>query len=350
MKQVVMLGPAPGSRGGMASVIACLLAHGYADGGGCRFIATQVDAGTPRKLAVAGAAFVRVFALLARGRVALLHVHVASGASFWRKAVFIACARLFRCPVLFHLHGGQFQEFIDCRLGRRRRRLALALIGTSRAAFALSAASAAWLRERAGVRQVEVFPNPVAACATPPRRRGRDVLFLGRLERSKGVVELVHSFAAASTALPGARLVLAGEGDQAALAALAARLGIADRLVLPGWVDAPARAALLASAAVLVLPSYNEQMPMVLLEAMACGTPVIATKVGAIPEMLDNGKCGILLAEKDTEQLTASILCIMHDNILADTLSARALERVETTYLAALVIERLRRRYEEFAA
>ena len=350
MKQVLMLGPAPASRGGMASVVKVLLAHGYGADGRCRFIATQVDGGPLRKAARASAALLQVLALLAAGRVALLHVHVASGPSFWRKAVFIAAARLFACPVLFHLHGGRFPHFIDERLSGWRQRLALALIRASAAAFALSEPAAAWLRERVQLARVEVFPNPVPACSAPPPRRGGDVLFLGRLEQSKGVFELVHAFAAASAALPGARLVLAGEGDAAALTELASRLGIAGKLLLPGWVGPEKRAALLASAAMLVLPSHHEQMPMVLLEAMACATPIIATRVGAIPEMLANGKCGILLAVKDTEQLTASILCMMHDNILADRLSACGLERVKSIYMADKVIERLRRRYEELVA
>lgn len=349
MKRVLMLGPAPASRGGMASVIGTLLEHGYGDDG-CRFIATQVDGSALRKGARAAAALVQVTALLAARRVALLHVHVASGASFWRKAAFIGAARLFGCPVLFHLHGGEFPVFIEQRLHGWRQRLAIALIRGCRAAFALSAPAAAWLSERCEVSSVEVFPNPVPDCAAQPLRRGRDVLFLGRLEQRKGVFDLVRAFAKASAGLPGTRLVLAGEGDSAALLALAARLGISHRLVLPGWVEPVQRAVLLAGAGVLVLPSYHEQMPMVLLEAMACGIPVIATKVGAIPEMLANGKCGILLPVKDTEQLAASIICMMHDNILADRLSACGSERVRSTYAVGKVIERLKRRYEELAA
>ncbi|MES2317538.1 MAG: glycosyltransferase family 4 protein [Pseudomonadota bacterium] len=347
MKQVIMLGPAPASRGGMASVVATLLAHGYEDGN-CRFIATQVDGGRARKAAQAAIAFVHVLSLFLAGRIALLHMHVASGSSFWRKAGFMAMARLFGCPVLFHLHGGQFPAYIDRQLTGWRQRLALALIRQSAAAFALSDASAAWLRARCQLAQVEVFPNPVAAWFGPARQPGRDVLFLGRLEESKGVFELLRAFAAA--ALPGARLVLAGEGEGAAVSALAAQLGIGASVVLPGWVDQRQRAGLLASAAVLVLPSYQEQMPMVLLEAMAAGIPVIATSVGAIPEMLAHGKCGILLPVKDTEQLAASILRIMRDSIHADRLSACGLERVKTIYMADIVIERLRRRYEELAA
>lgn len=352
MKPVVMLGPSPASRGGMATVIGILLEHGYGADGSCRFIATHVDGGRLRKAARAGAALAQFGALLLAGRVSLLHVHVASGASFWRKAAFIGAARLFGCPVLFHLHGGRFREFVDVRLSGWRQRLALFLIGGACAAFALSDDAARWLRERCGIAAVEVFPNPIVARVPAPGLRGADILFIGRLEEKKGVFDLLHGFAAIHAAHPAARLVLAGEGDRAAVLALAGRLGIGDRLLLPGWVGESERAALLSTAALFVLPSHEEQMPMVLLEAMACGTPIVASDVGAIPQMLvdgNNNKFGIVVPVKNIDHLAAAILKILNDNILADTFSAGGLERVQSEYLVEKVLNRLRRRYEELA-
>lgn len=350
MKTVVMLGPSPGARGGMASVIATLLAHGYEEGGACRFIATHVEGGAGRKALRAGAALARFSAMLAAGRVSLLHVHVASGVSFWRKAAFIAAARAFGCPVLFHLHGGEFRQFVDTRLSGRRQRLALRLIGSSAAAFALTADSAAWLRQRCGVARVEEFPNPVAGNGVLPRVPGSDVLFIGRLEHKKGVFDLLQAFGRIAPAHPQARLVLAGEGDSEQVRQVASELGILDRIVLPGWVGEGQRAALLASAAVFVLPSHNEQMPIALLEAMAAGVPVIGSDAGAIPHMLEHGHCGFVIPAKDIAGLAGAIAKVLSDNIHADMLSARGQARVHSEYLAATVLERLRRRYEELAA
>lgn len=360
MKSVVMLGPSPASQGGMASVIATLLEHGYEQGGRCRFIATHVDGGAGRKAWRAGAALARFTAMLAAGRVSLLHVHVASGVSFWRKAAFIAAARAFGCPVLFHLHGGEFRQFVDSRLTGRRQRLALRLIGGSAAAFALTADAAQWLRERCALRQVEVFPNPVGRSpaagttgAPDPhgaRGRERDVLFVGRLEEKKGVLDLVHAFARVAPAHPGARLVLAGAGDTEQVREVARELGILNKLVLPGWVDAAQRTALLASAAVFVLPSHNEQMPMSVLEAMAAGTPVIGSDAGAIPDMLEHGRCGFIIPAKDIDGLAGALASVLSDNVQADKFSVRGLDRVRSVYAADSVLERLRQRYEELAA
>ncbi|NHZ78556.1 glycosyltransferase [Massilia sp. CCM 8695] len=350
MKSVIMIGPSPASRGGMGSVVQTYLAHGYEEGGRCRFIATHVDGGALRKARRALAALLQFLALLVCGRVSLLHVHLASGVSFWRKAPFIAAARLFRRPVLLHLHGGEFIDFIDVRLSGWRQRLALDLLGSAAAAFALTEVSAAWLRTRAGLKAVELFPNPIAGAAPLARRPGRSVLFLGRLEEKKGVFDLIRAFAAVQHQAPDARLVLAGDGDADGARALAAELGVADCLRLPGWVDAEARAALMAEAAVFVLPSHKEQMPMSILEAMMASVPVVATDVGAVPHMLDQGKCGFLVQVSNIPQLTASILRILDDNILADTISERGLARVKSEYIVGTVLRRLRHRYEELAA
>jgi glycosyltransferase involved in cell wall biosynthesis len=350
MKTVVMIGPSPAARGGMASVMATMLAHGYGSDGRCVFLPTHVDGSAARKALRAGSALARFTAMLAAGKVALLHVHVASGVSFWRKAAFIRTARAFGCPVLFHLHGGEFRQFIDERLSGRRQRFALDMIGRSAAAFALTRESADWLRDRCHVAAVEVFPNPVAAQGVLPRMPGRDVLFIGRLEEKKGVFDLVRAFGRIAPRHPAARLVLAGEGDRERVQEIAREAGVLDRLVLPGWIDDKARAALLSTAAVFVLPSHNEQMPMSLLEAMAAGTPVIGSDAGGIPEILEQGACGFVIAAKDIDALTGAIERVLVDNIQADIFARRGLERVKSEYLAESVLLRLRRRYEELAA
>ncbi|MES2901038.1 MAG: glycosyltransferase [Pseudomonadota bacterium] len=350
MKSVVMIGPSPLSRGGMASVIALLLRHGYCDNPRCRFIASQVDGSTLRKACRAGAACCQFIGLLLAGRVGLLHVHVASGMSFWRKSVFISLALMFGVPVLFHLHGGEFIDFVERRLSGWRRSLACGLVARCAGALALTAESAHWLRQRCRLAKVDVFPNPIDCAAAMPRTPAREVLFIGRLERKKGVFDLLDSFPAVLLTHPTARLILAGEGNKDAVLAHARHLGIADRIVLPGWVGDIERAALLARAAVFVLPSWHEQMPIVVLEAMAAGTPVVATAVGAIPEMLLYGGVGKLVPARDSAKLASAILCIMDDNILADMYSVSGLARARSEYMVEVVLQRLQRRYEELAA
>ena len=276
-------------------------------------------------------------------------MHVASGISFWRKAWFIAAAQAAGVPVLFHSHGGHFIEFVDHELSGWRQRLARRLIGRSRAALALSLTSAAWLEQACGIAAVEVFPNPMPlpTASVQPTARGRDILFLARIEAGKGIYDLLEAFAIVVRTQADARLVIGGKGDTAPVRARADALGLGEQVVIEGWIGPARRAELLARAAVFALPSYEEQMPMTILEAMAAGTPVVASEAGAIPEILDYGNIGVVVPQRNIAALSDALLHVLTDNIFADTLSGRGLERIRATYLIESVMRRLRRRYEE---
>ena len=135
------------------------------------------------------------------------------------------------------------------------------------------------------------------------------VLFVGRLDDPvKRVSSIIRSFAEAARDVPEAELVIAGDGtDRPTLAALAAAVAPA-RVRLVGWVTSDAeKAALYRGARALVLASRSEGFPTVVGEALACGTPVVGTDVGAVSELVHDGETGWLLRPGDDRQLTAAL-------------------------------------------
>ena len=108
---IVMVGTALSGRGGMSSVTASYREHGLFDRASIRYLETHREASVFFKLWLVLRGLVSLFSLLARGRVACLHIHTASGVSFWRKSLFALQGRLFGCPVIMHIHGGEFLEF-----------------------------------------------------------------------------------------------------------------------------------------------------------------------------------------------------------------------------------------------
>jgi glycosyltransferase involved in cell wall biosynthesis len=150
----------------------------------------------------------------------------------------------------------------------------------------------------------------------------RYVIALGTVEPRKGLPQLVRAFDRLAAARPDLHLVVAGLdgwGTQAFGAAVAmARHG--DRVRRLGWVDPAARADLLAGARVLAAPSVYEGFGYPPLEAMAAGTPVVATAVGSLPEVLGDAAC--LVPGGDVDALTAALGEVLDDDALAARLAA----------------------------
>jgi glycosyltransferase involved in cell wall biosynthesis len=294
--------------------------------------------------------FWRTFIACAFARPAIVHAHSASRASFVRKSLLLLVARVAGCKTIFHLHGGGFRQFATADSGALMRRWIRHTLERSSLVIALSDGWAQFVRGFAPRARVAVVPNAVALPALAPcaEQPGR-ILFLGRIEQAKGIDELLAAAAALAPRVPGLRLVLGGQGDLARVRARAAELGIAARVELPGWLGPRERDAELARAAVFCLPSHAEGLPMAMLEAMAAGKAVVATSVGAIPEVVTDGGNGLLVPAGDAAALAAALERVLADDALRARLGRRARACVEERYSGAVVGARLAAIWHELA-
>jgi glycosyltransferase involved in cell wall biosynthesis len=213
---------------------------------------------------------------------------------------------------------------------------------TARAAdlvLAPSAATAAEIRRDYRVEDVGVIPNVTGGLAVAPAGEMEGppgyLLFVGRLRIRKGVEVLLEALRELRGRVPGAVLEIAGDGEhRAALERRAAGLGLAVRFL--GTRDAAQVRALLAGAAALVVPSIYEGMPLVVLEAMERGVPVVASAVSGIPEVVVDGETGWLVPPEDPEALAGAL-----EEVLADPPEARrrgeaGRRRIEERYRPAV--------------
>ena len=341
-RRIVMIGSAPQVRGGISAMVRVCYAHGLFERGDAEYLPTHEDGSKTHKAWVALRAWLAFLARLAAGRVALLHVHIASGASFWRKLFFVLPAHACGVPYLLQMHGGDFDGFYEANPGPVR-----ALIGfVYRNARAVLALSPEW-RERIAARvpgaRVLVVPNPVAI---PAQAAAHDadppcVLFLGILREAKGVFDLLRAWPAVRRAVPRARLVLAGTGEMEQARDVAERGGFGDALTLTGWIGGAAKQALLHEASVLVLPSHAEALPMSILESMAAGLPVVATRVGGIPDLVEEGRTGLLVAPRDSEALAAALVELLTDRERRRAMGAAGRARARERFSADVVVPRI---------
>jgi len=153
---------------------------------------------------------------------------------------------------------------------------------------------------------------------------------VARLEKVKGVADFVDATPAVAAEVPSARFVVAGSGSQADSLAARREPGLADSFAFLGHV--PFVEPLLAALDVLVLPSHSEALGLVLLEAGALGVPVVATAVGGVPEVVEDGVTGLLVPPCDPAALARAVTQLLRDPERARAMGEAARERVEREF------------------
>ena len=289
--KVMQLGPGLHVRGGITTVEQHICDY-MAPYVSLRHVPTMEHGSAFVRLSVFARALLTLQRTLAEIDPAIVHIHFASRGSTLRKLILASMVTRAGRPLVLHAHGGYFDQF-HRRLPAVLRRGVNSVLQRANVLIALSPRWRDFYINECELSpaQVAVLPNPVRWSAeTPDRSAHREVqfLFLGRMCKKKGTYDLVNAFAALPEKVrERARLVLAGDGDLAQIRELAAPLG--ERVLVLSWIDSAERDRLLAQSDVFVLPSYNEGVPMSLLEAMASGLPAIVTPVGGIPDVFSHG-------------------------------------------------------------
>ena len=348
MKRIVMLGTAFDTRGGISSVLKVYRDQGLFDRQPITYLATHCDGTRLRKLGQMLRSWVRFMVLLFMGRIALVHIHLASRASFWRKLSFAAPAVWCGLPVILHLHGGDFTDFYESGCGAMGRWLVRWVFRRAAHVVVLSEGCAQWIRDALHRQDVQVVHNPVSlpeSSGSWATRQPGLGLCLGRMSRLKGTFDLLNALAILKSQDVAVHLALAGDGDETEVLQTVLRLGLQDRVQLLGWVGGAQRDELLRRATFLALPSHREAMPMSVLEAMAAGLPIIATPVGGVPEAVTDGVEGFLVEPGDLPALADRIARLVRDPELAAKMGRQGREKVARAFAAAALVPQIERLY-----
>jgi glycosyltransferase involved in cell wall biosynthesis len=345
--RLVMLGAAPETLGSTAAVVECYRAHGLFKRWSIDYLPTHRDAGASRNLGLALDTLRRFAWLLAQHGRMPVHLHMCARGSPVAEAALAAAALAARCPLLLQLHGAGLERAHGSALMRQ-------LLGRAACVLVPCESLHAWVRRVARGAHVVCLPTPVT-CDAPasagvtsetvrPLRQNL-VLFLGRLEPAKGIFDLLEAVAAVRATVPDVRLVCAGDGDRLGVAQHAECLGIADAVKFTGWVGPSGKRALFEAATVFALPSYNEALPVSLLEAMAAGVPVVAAGVGGIPEVVTHDVSGLLVAPGDKASLERALRRLLTERGLAVRIGAAARETARLRFAPERALPKLEEIY-----
>ena len=262
--------------------------------------------------------WMRLVRLLSRHRPDVVHLHTCSYATFYRTVLDVVTCRVLRGRYVLHVHGGLFGEFLASVRGIRR----WLVVGVLRGAARVIVLGEVWrtkLTQQAGGLKLSVIRNGVEPSADVrcDERRGAGVLFVGDLSEPKRPDDLLVAYAALPSPVRARYpLTVVGGGEasrQRWLTELAQRLGVADAVRFRGPQEHDTVRSMMHRADLFVLPSRAEGMPLALLEAMQAGLPAVATRVGAVPEMVTDGVEAALVAAQDTLALTRRMNQLLSD-------------------------------------
>ena len=169
---------------------------------------------------------------------------------------------------------------------------------------------------------------------------------VARLEVEKGHPTLIEAWPRVLESVPNAHLLVVGEGSRReALEEQVRALGLESRIVFTGRRDdVPA---ITAALDVAVLPSYREAQGLSILEAMALSRPVVASNVGGIPEMIEDGRTGLLVQPHDPVALSAAVVRLLEDHPYADTLGRAGHDLVHERFCVELMVRAVESIYDE---
>ncbi len=339
---VIMVGPMT-VQGGITSVVNEYVKGGLQQRVSLTTISMLRDGPLRLKLWVFAKALFPYWRAVTRTEDPLIHIHVSQDGSFARKLILFTLARLARRRTLVHLHGSQFEAFMH------RHWIITRLVRyVFDNATAVAVLSNVWRHKIAAFSKnptIFTLYNPMAVA--PTRSGSADgsttVLFLGKLGTRKGTYDILASLEAAHQTYrdKGVRFVLAGNGDVDEVRKIVSDNGWEDLVEVPGWVSGDDKKRHLENCDILILPSYNEQMPMSVLEGMSYGYPIVSTTVAGIPEMVEHERNGILFEPGDVESFTAAVLRLADDGELRTRMGRESQALVDEKFETQVILDQL---------
>jgi glycosyltransferase involved in cell wall biosynthesis len=308
------------TRGGISTLTSSILNSRLRDDFDIKYIASQAeDLGKSWKLLLAGGAVFRFLISCVFTPPEIVYVHIGSNASLYRESAFILLARMLRRRVIAHFHAGDLELYVAQQPEIGQKFISYS-IGLSDKVIAVSRESARQLKRLTLHPRISVLPNAIDTkelCSIerrPKKNKGDAVrlLFVGAVGKLKGERDLIKALALLRERGVNLKVDLVGFGAEK-LAAYCSEAGVSHFIDHLGPVSMVERSDFFRRADIFVLPTYAEAMPISVIEAMAAGLAIVTTPVGGIPELIEDGKEGSLVAVGHAGGLAEKIVYLAKD-------------------------------------
>lgn len=347
--KVLVIGPSPTrSKGGMATVIKDIQSDVKLNSDfDIDIYESYVDGNIFKVILYSAFAIIRFY--LTKKNYDVYHIHMASRGSTFRKGFYVRAAKKWGKKVILHIHGAQYMEFYN-EISEKKKKKVTEIIKLSDLVLALSDDWKKKFESAFKIENCQTLNNGIDTkqfenAVTNPEEYQSTFVFLGRLGERKGVYDLVNAIKIAVKQNENIKLYMAGDGEIEQVKNAIEDNGLTDNIDVFGWVDFDGKIDLLKKASTLVLPSYNEGLPMSVLEGMACGKAIISTTVGAIPEVV-TAENGILINPGDVNALADAIVLCSTDTEMLKRMQSANIKKIDETFSMRIMHEKLKKYYE----
>lgn len=338
-----MIGPDRTDKGGVATVVNQYFNSKLMDACDVRYIKTCAHGNILAKLST----FLRALILIlywAR-KADIVHIHMASRGSFKRKYVISLICKKFDLPYIIHLHGAEFQVFYGNECNDRTKTKIKRIFEDAACVIALSEHWKEFIIKIAPSAKCQVIYNSVPLASEKYNYDNQNILFLGRVGDRKGIYDLIDAMSQLDNS--HLHIYVGGDGDIKKAQAITYKKNVSEQFHFCGWIDEKQKEELFDLCSVFILPSYNEGLPMALLEAMSHGLAVITTNVGGIPSVIMNMVNGLMLPPGDVEALAKAINDVDNELALKQKLGKNARKSIIDRFSIDIHIEELIKIYNE---
>lgn len=330
-------------KGGMVSVVRNYLGYKDWDKYNIIYIPTHTEKNKFVVMMYFVVSYVQIFLLALFGNIKIAHLHTAERGSFFRKAILVRTLRKFGIRTIMHHHAAEFEQFYS-GLNKKKKEYVVKTLEMADLNIVLSKGLISMITDKAPMARIEVLYNAVPVYEKNPyNSNAKNILFLGRLGRRKGTYDLLSAISIIDKDLPEeTKFYLCGDGEINEIRNEVKRLKIQHRVVHIGWIREEQKKEFLMNSCVNVLPSYNEGLPMSILETMAYGIPSITTNIGSIPEVVEDNVNGYLIEPGDINALADRIKDLVINKIKRDNFGQSSYNLIMNNFSLSMHITNLK--------
>ncbi len=343
---ILMIGPARDVKGGMTSVI-----DGYYDCGlekkiELKYVETVNDKNILCKICKVIKGYTEFKKYISECDI--VHVHMASRLSTFRKCFYVRKAKKYNKKVIIHIHGAEFKVFYENECSCKKRKYIKDTLYMADKIIVLSEKWKNYFSKLIDRSKIEVLYNGIKIPSDFEKNLDtQKALFLGRLGKRKGIYDLIDVSKDIIKKYPKFHLYIGGDGEVENIKAIIKKQKLNKNIHYIGWIKNKEKERYLKECSIYILPSYNEGMPMSLIEGMSYKNVSISTNVGGIPEVIENEENGLLIEPGNKEELYNAIDRILANEKLRIKLSKNARKATEEKFNIEKNIKKLLSLYEK---